>query len=100
MTTKVSDELLKQLGEAEREEPQRKIPVIVTIKAGADPTTLEQKGLVIQRIFESISAISSTLTAAEVNELAQLDQVEVIEYDGSIWALSDDVKTETSINPL
>ena len=100
MTTKVSDELLKQLEEAEKEEPQREIPVIVTIKAGADPTTLEQKGFRIQRIFESISAISSTLTAAEVNELAQLDQVEVIEYDGPVWALSDDVKTETSIDPL
>jgi hypothetical protein len=100
MTTKVSDELLKQLEEAEKEEPQREIPVIVTITADADPTTLEQKGFRIQRIFESISAISGTLTAAEVNELAQLDQVEVIEYDGAVWALSDDVKTETSIDPL
>lgn len=96
MTTKVSDELLKQLEEAEKEEPQREIPVILTITAGADPATLQQKGLRIRRIFEGISAISGTLTAAEVSELAQLDQVEVIEYDGPVWALSDHLKKETT----
>ena len=98
MTAKVSDELLKQVEEAEKEEPQQEIPVIVTITAGTDPIMMQQKGLRIQRIFKSISAISGTLTAAEVKELAQLDQVEVIEYDGPVWALSDDVKKGTTAN--
>jgi len=98
MTRKVSDELLKQIEEAEKEEPQREIPVIVTITAGTNPITIQQKGLRIQRIFKNISAISGTLTAAEVKELAQLDQVEIIEYDGPLWALSDDVKKGTTAN--
>jgi len=98
MTTKVSDELLKQVEEAEKEEPQQEIPVIVTITAATDPMIMQQKGLRIQRIFKNISAISGTLTAAEVKELAQLDQVEVIEYDGPVWALSGDVKKGTNAN--
>jgi len=98
MTTKVSDELLKQVEEAEKEEPQQEIPVIVTITAATDPMIMQQKGLRIQRIFKNISAISGTLTAAEVKELAQLDQVEVIEYDGPVWALSGDVKKGTTAN--
>ena len=98
MTTKVSDELLKQVEEAEKEEPQQEIPVIVTITAGTDPMIMQQKGLRIQRIFKNISAISGTLTAAEVKELAQLDQVEIIEYDGPLWALSSDVEKGTTAN--
>ena len=34
MTTKISDELLKRLNEATIAEPQREIPVIVTITPG------------------------------------------------------------------
>ncbi len=89
MTEKISDEFLKQIEEAEREDPQRKIPVIITIQAGTDIGMLEQKGLRIQRIFTNISAISGTLNATEIKPLAQLDQVVLIEYDGPVWALSD-----------
>jgi len=89
MTEKISDEFLKQIEEAEREDPQREIPVIITIQAGTDIGMLEQKGLRIQRIFTNISAISGTLNAAEIKPLAQLDQVQLIEYDGPVWALSD-----------
>jgi len=89
MNAKVSDEFLKQLEETEREDPQREIPVIVTIKAGTNVDTLKQRGLRIQRLFENISAISGTLTAAGIKNLAQLDQVVLIEYDGPVWALSD-----------
>ena len=98
MTTKVSDELLKQVEEAEQEEPQREIPVIVTVTAGTDPISIQQKGLRIRRIFTNISAISGTLTAAGLKDLAQLDEVQVIEYDGPVWALSDDVKKPTTAN--
>jgi hypothetical protein len=96
VTKKVNDELLRQLEEAAKQDSQREIPVIVTVAVGADPATLEQKGLRIQYIFDEISAISGTLNAAAVNELAQLDQVEVIEYDGQVWALSDDVEEDAA----
>lgn len=87
MTTKISDELLKQLDEAAIAEPQREIPVIVTITAGTDLTALEQKGLKIQRTFQNSSDIAGTLTAAEVNSVAELDSVVTIDYDGTAWAL-------------
>jgi hypothetical protein len=88
MSSKISDQLLRQLEEAKKEDPERAIRVIVTTAAGTDPTSLEQKGLKIDHIFDSISAVSGTLTVAEVNELAKLDQVKVIEYDGPMQALS------------
>jgi hypothetical protein len=87
VTAKVSDELLKRLEEAEQTEPQREIPVIVTIAVDADLAELERKGLKVQQTFQNISAVSGTLTAAEANEVAQWDQVERIEYDGAVWAL-------------
>jgi hypothetical protein len=87
MTTKISDELLKQLNEAAVAEPQREIPVIVTVTAGTDPALLEEKGLKIQRTFQNISDIAGTLTVAEVDPVAALDSVVAIDYDGTAWAL-------------
>ena len=87
MAAKMSDELTKLLERVGKIEPQQTIPVIVTVTPGANLTMLEQKGLKIQRIFEHISALSGTLTAAQANELAQLDQVENIEYDGEMRAI-------------
>lgn len=87
MTAKVSVELLKQVEEAEVKEPQREIPVIVNVAAGADPVTLEQKGMVIKHVFPSISAIAGTLNAAQIREIVRMDQVQSIEYDGTMRAL-------------
>ena len=87
MTTKISDELLKQLNEAAVAEPQREIPVIVTVTAGTDPALLEEKGLKIQRTFQNISDIAGTLTVAEVDPVAALDSVVAIDYDGTAWTL-------------
>jgi len=84
MTAKIDDELLKRL---EKAEPQQEIPVIVTVKPGADLSGLKQKGLKIEHTFDHIPAVSGTLTAAIANDVAQSDQVESIEYDGKVWAL-------------
>lgn len=87
MATRLGEELLNQVEQAERKEPQREIPVIVTVTAGVDPGMMQERGLAVQRVFRSISAASGTLTAAKIRELAQLDQVESIEYDGTMRAL-------------
>ena len=87
MTTKISDELLKRLNEAATAEPQREIPVIVTITAGTDPAVLEEKGLKVQRTFHNSSDVAGTLTVAAVNPVAALDSVVAIDYDGTVWAL-------------
>lgn len=91
MSTKVNDELFRHLEEAEKVEPQREIPVIVTFTKGTDLAALEQKGLKIQRTFENISGVSGTLTAAAIKEVARLDQVERIEFDGEgVWPLENE----------
>jgi hypothetical protein len=41
MTTKISNELLKRINEATIAEPQREIPVIVTVTSGTDLAELE-----------------------------------------------------------
>lgn len=87
MRAKLNNELLRHLEETEQRQPQREIPVIVTFRKGADISTLEEKGFNVQRTFESISAVSATLTPAQVREVAQLDSVVTIEYDGKVYAL-------------
>jgi hypothetical protein len=87
MSTKITAELLKRLDEAAITDPQREIPVIVTIRREADLAGLEQKGLKIQRTFQNISAVAGTIPVAEVNALAELDQVEAIDYDETASAL-------------
>jgi hypothetical protein len=83
MTAKISEALGKRLTEAEQEE----IPVIVTVTAGTDPAILVQQGLKIHHTFTHIPAIAGTLTAAAVHDMAQLAQVEHIDYDSKAWAL-------------
>ena len=87
MAPKISDELRKRLEEVEKTEAQQAIPVIVSVTPGTDLTALEQNGLRIQQIFENISAVAGILNATQANQLAKLDQVELIEYDGELWAL-------------
>ena len=85
MVSKVNKALLEQLDQARQ--TKREIPVIVSTVAGADLSVLEQKGLCITHRFKNIDAVAGTLTAEHVLELAQLDEVEVIEYDGTFSAL-------------
>jgi hypothetical protein len=84
MSSKLNEEMIRRLREAEKEEPQREIPVIVTIVAGTDPGVLERAGLRIRSVVESISTVSGTISAADLHELARLDPIEMIEYDGPV----------------
>jgi hypothetical protein len=84
MSTKISEELATRLEEAEA---QAAMPVIVTLKPGAEVTELEHKGLKVRKVFESISAVAGTLTPAAAPGLAELEQVEKVEYDGEVHAL-------------
>ena len=84
MTAKISDELLRELKRAEQTDPQQELPVIVTTAGQVNRAELEEKGLRITHVFEFISAVSGTLTPAEAQALAQLDQVERIEFDGEV----------------
>ncbi len=87
MAAKIDDSLLQQIEEAKKTDPHQEIPVIVTVTPGADLTALEQKGLKIQLRFQHIPAVAGTLSAAEVEEVAALDEVERIEADEKMYAL-------------
>jgi hypothetical protein len=84
MTAKINDELLQELKRARQSEPQREIPVIITLTDWAKRKELEAEGLRITHAFENISAVSGTLTPAEVEAVAQLEQVKIIEFDGEV----------------
>ena len=82
MSAKISAELsrrLKEVGEASAED---ELPVIVTIKKDSDLAALKEKGLKIQHAYENIDAVSGTLPAAAVKSVANLDQVQLIDFDG------------------
>jgi hypothetical protein len=83
---KIDSDLQARLQAAREREPEREIPVIVTIVPGSDLDLLTQSGLVIERAFELISAVSGTTHAADVQRLAQLDVVVRVEYDGPVHA--------------
>ena len=87
MTSKVDSTLQEQIDAAKRDESHRAIPVIVTVAQGTDPSILGQSGLQIQRAVESISAICGTIKAEQVEAVAKLDQVSLIEYDGQTHAV-------------
>jgi hypothetical protein len=87
MAGKISPELLERLKEAAESEPEREIPVIVNLIPTGDLKELERKGLTIHSRFEYISAVAGTIPAARAEELAQLDQVKSVEFDGEVRAL-------------
>jgi len=87
MAATLPADLLQQVRDAERDDPQRAIPVIVNLAPGASPTTLSQQGLQVTHEFEAISAVSGTATAAQVRRLATLAQVLSIDYDSTAHTL-------------
>lgn len=87
MPGKIDSQLQTRLDEAASQDPQREIPVVITLKVGADVTALERTGMKVQRAFEAIPAVAGTVTASQARQLAQLDQVELIEADTEAHAL-------------
>ena len=83
---KIDRALQQLLRDAQDREPDRAIPVIVTVVPGCDLDLLAQRGLEIGRTFSLISAVSGTVRAADVRRLSRLDAVVRIEHDGPISA--------------
>jgi hypothetical protein len=88
MAARIDAELLKEIERFEITEPKREIPVIITVNDWTRRSELEEKGLRVAHEFEIISAVSGTLKPAEVSNVAQLTQVENIEFDGEVRAIS------------
>jgi hypothetical protein len=85
VSQKVSAEVMARV-ESGMEEPQE-IPVIITLAPGTDPAVLEPKGIRIRRVMENIPAVAGTVAAGDVTDLAELGEVERVEYDGEMYAL-------------
>lgn len=87
MAEKISSELAERLEDLRRTGSNDKVPVIVTLKAGTDQSVVEDAGLTVENVLDSISAVSGSGSISVVNRIAQLDEVEVVEFDGEMWAL-------------
>jgi hypothetical protein len=82
---KVSPEVMARVERGTEESTD--IPVIVTVAPGTDPAALEPKGMRIHRVMENIPAVAGTVAGANVTGLADLGEVERVEYDGEMHAL-------------
>lgn len=90
MAARIADDVRRAVARVEQDrQPNHAIPVIVTCAAGADLQKLAEHGLKVERAFENIHAVSGTATPAALERIASLDCVELIEYDGTVAALSD-----------
>jgi glutamate/tyrosine decarboxylase-like PLP-dependent enzyme len=85
--TKIQPSLAKRVAVMKLDRPEDVIPVIVTVAPGVDTAAMESRGLKVQRTLESVSAVAGTVAAGEIENLAALDEVRAIEYDGEIRAL-------------
>ena len=82
MATKLDPELTKYLHTTESGDRQREVPVIVTLREGADVVELERHGLKVAGKYASISAVYGSIAASAMSQLEGLDFVTRIEYDG------------------
>jgi len=87
MSDKINSELQAECEHASQNEPQRQIPVIVTLKDWARRGELEHSGLQVNNEFESIQAVAGTLTCDQVKGLAELGHVDKVEFDGEVRAI-------------
>ena len=87
MSSKINDELRTECEHASDNEPQRQIPVVVTLNDWSRRGELKHSGLRINNEFESINAVAGTLTCDQVKKLAELDHVGKIEFDGEVKAI-------------
>ena len=90
MNSKIGVELSIQIKTALEENPKREIPIIITLKPGTDSSILERQGLIIENIIESISVVSGVISASEIYDLSKLEEIELIEFDGPVYALDED----------
>jgi hypothetical protein len=89
MTSKINTQLLEQINAARDEDPRREIPIIVTLKPDTDTSILEKEGMTINRLIESISVVTGVMAASKIEALSHFEQVELIEYDGTVYALEN-----------
>jgi hypothetical protein len=67
------------------QDPAIRFPVIVTLKEGASPESLENSGLQVEH--RSFNIVSGTASLAVLKELSAMNEVELVEEDGEVRAI-------------
>lgn len=84
MEGKFSEELRRVLGEREAQCSEEDIPVIITYEPGLDLSKLEKMGFRISRKFEMLNVVSGLIAPSDAKRIANLSQLEKIEYDSEM----------------
>jgi hypothetical protein len=79
--THLAEEITKSRGSA------RQFPVIITLQRADDLKVLLERGIRSTSVIPSIAAVAATLTSEEIESLAKLPQVKLIELDHEAHAL-------------
>ena len=66
----------------------REFPVIVTLRRAEDLSDLLAHGIQPVLTYQSIPALSAKLTAGQIEAIAKMPQVKLIELDRAAWALA------------
>jgi len=90
MHSKCDRDVEARVREAERRGEPQEIAVLVTLRPGASWETLERHGLLVHRVFEDLHAVSGSVQTPRLRDLAALDGVLRIEFDGEVRALPAD----------
>ncbi len=92
MNAEISKEVLDKIKEAQRTNPEMRLPVIITLEPSSDSdfSNLESEGLVVEKPLAAINAVAGTVPANRIGRLARQPRIRMIEYDGEVRA----IKTE------
>src|SRR5215218_5042123 len=85
---KIAEDLLNKIQEAEKRDPNERVPVIITFESNfrLDVSALKQEGFDIKNKFSEINAVAGTIAASGVKKLAERNDVKIIEYDSKVYA--------------
>ncbi len=72
---------------AANHESAREFSVIVTLQRADDVLVLHAHGVRPTLVYQSMPALAASLTAEQIEAIAKLPQVKLIELDRKAWAL-------------
>ena len=85
MGKKLKPDLRRRLEALSKEHPDRRLPFIVTLRAGAKSTSIEneieKEGMQIEQRIDEPHLLIGTLTPRQVLTIARLDNVVLVEED-------------------
>jgi hypothetical protein len=79
-----------RLREAEQSGRPLPVDVIVTFRPGCSWKDLLPQGLQVRHVFEALHAVAGQVQTPRVRDIAALDWVLRIEFDGEVRALPDE----------